>query len=59
MQSPRPILLSGFLQQQSGQTRSGLPWLAQIPLFKPLLSTGQIYNRDYELVFILNPRILP
>ncbi len=57
MKSPRPVLLSGFLQQQSGESSAGLPWLSQIPIFKPLFSSGQINNRDYELVFILYPRI--
>ena len=57
LQKPRPIFLSGFLQQQSGGSQSGLPWLSQIPIFKPLFSSGQIYNRDYELIFILYPRI--
>lgn len=55
MKTPQPILLSGFLQQQQGQSRSGLPWLQQIPVFSPLFSEGQIYNNDYELVFILIP----
>ncbi len=57
MKSPHPVLLSGFLQQQSGESSAGLPWLSQIPIFKPLFSSGQINNRDYELVFILFPRI--
>lgn len=57
MVSPRPVLLSGFLQQGSEQARSGLPWLSQIPVFSPLFSTGQIHNTEYELVFILMPRL--
>ncbi len=56
MEKPRPILLSGFFQKGSEQARSGLPWLAQIPLFSPLFSTGQIHNTEYELVFVLLPR---
>jgi hypothetical protein len=55
LQRPQPILLAGFLRSQQGQARSGLPWLAQIPLLQPLFSNGQIYNRDYELVFLLFP----
>ncbi len=58
MNSPRPILLSGFSQNQSGESTAGLPWLSQIPILKPLFSNGQIYNRDYELIFILYPKIL-
>ncbi len=56
MERPRPIFISGFLQQNQGKSRSGLPWLQQIPLFSPLFSSGQIYNDDFELVFILVPQ---
>jgi pilus assembly protein CpaC len=55
MKEPTPILLSGFLRQDQGDSRSGLPWLQQIPIFKPLFSTGAIYNNELELVFILVP----
>lgn len=55
MKKPQPILLSGFLRQDRGQRRSGLPWLQQIPIFKPLFSEGAIYDNELELVFILIP----
>ncbi len=55
MKKVSPFLLSGFFQQDQGDSRSGLPWLQQIPLFKPLFSSGQIYNNELELVFILVP----
>lgn len=55
LQKPSPILLSGFLRQDSGDDSSGLPWLKQIPIFKPLFATGQVFNSELELVFILVP----
>lgn len=56
MKSPRPFLISGFLQQSYQNSRSGLPWLQNIPLLSPLFANGQIYRDDYELVFIMVPR---
>lgn len=55
MEKPQPILLSGFLRQDQANSRSGLPWLQQIPIFKPLFATGNIHNHELELVFILIP----
>lgn len=55
LKKPGPIFLSGLHKSVSSNGRSGLPWLQQIPLFKPLFSTGQIYDDSYELVFILAP----
>lgn len=55
MAKPQPILLSGFLRQDRGNNLSGLPWLQQIPIFKPLFSTGNVYDSELELVFILIP----
>lgn len=58
LKEAKPILLSGFLRSNSAKGRQGLPWLQQIPIFKPLFSTGEIYNSELELVFILVPKIL-
>lgn len=55
LQKPSPILLSGFLRQDQGDDSTGLPWLKQIPIFKPLFSSGQVFNSELELVFILVP----
>lgn len=55
MKRPTPILLSGFLKQQKSSNNQGLPWLSQIPVFKPLFSSGQIYDNESELLFILVP----
>ena len=55
LESPRPILLSGLIKQTQSQGRVGLPWLQQIPIFKPLFSNSQIYDDNYELLFILIP----
>lgn len=55
LKSPQPILISGFLKEEIGRGSSGLPWLQQIPIFKPLFSTQQIFNDELDLVFILVP----
>jgi len=55
LKTPKPIVLSGFSRQDSGKNNQGLPWLRQIPLLRSLFSSGQIYNSEMELVFILLP----
>ncbi len=55
LKRPQPILVSGFLKEEMGRGASGLPWLQQIPIFKPLFSTQQIFNDELDLVFILVP----
>ena len=55
LKTPKPIILSGFSRQDSGKNNQGLPWLKQIPLLKPLFSSGQIHNSKMDLAFILLP----
>ena len=57
MREAHPFLLSGFFQQMKQQGDSGLPWLRQIPILSPLFSSGQIYNNEFELIFILVPKV--
>ena len=58
MAEPRPFLISGLIEQIHQDGNSGLPWLSQIPIFKSLFSSRQIYNDEYELVFILLPKVM-
>ena len=57
MKKAKPFFLSGFLQHMNQNGKQGLPWLSQIPLFSSLFSNKQIFNNDYELIFILVPEI--
>lgn len=54
-----PIVLSGFLQKDQSEGRSGLPWLQQIPIFAPLFSSGKIHEANSEIFFVLYPEIEP
>ncbi|MCJ8276583.1 MAG: hypothetical protein HRT44_08890 [Bdellovibrionales bacterium] len=55
LDKPQPIILTGLIGLEEGQSRQGLAWLSQIPLLEPLFSTGEFYDNEYELVFILTP----
>jgi len=51
-------ILGGILENQQTRSLSGIPGLAQIPLFRYLFSTEQVENKDNEIVFILIPHIV-
>jgi general secretion pathway protein D len=51
-------LLGGMFEDQQTKSLSGIPGLAQIPLFKYLFSQTNIDHRQNELVFMLLPHIV-
>ena len=51
-------ILGGILEDQQTKALSGIPGLAQIPLFKYLFSSTQTENKTNEIVFILIPHIV-
>src|SRR5271157_1716824 len=51
-------ILGGILENTETRTLSGIPGLAQIPLFHYLFSTEQKEVRDNEIVFVLIPHIV-
>ena len=55
---PKPILLSGLFRKEWGESRQGLPLLAQIPIFRHLFSSEAESDTETELVFIVHPEIV-
>src|SRR5271157_1077002 len=51
-------ILGGILESLQTKSLSGIPGLAQIPLFHYLFSTEQKEVRDNEIVFVLIPHIV-
>jgi len=51
-------IIGGILEDQQTRNLSGIPGLANIPLFRYLFSTEQKENNQNEIVFILIPHII-
>ncbi len=51
-------ILGGILESLQTKSLTGIPGLAQIPLFKYLFSTEQKEVKDNEIVFVLIPHIV-
>jgi pilus assembly protein CpaC len=55
----KPLLLSGLLQEDLQETRSGLPGLSEIPILGKLFASEDYQNKRSELVAILLPHLSP
>ena len=51
------IVLGGLVEQQQTRSRSGLPWLAQLPLIGFLFGTQNDTDSRRELLVILTPTV--
>lgn len=52
------IALGGLMQDQASRTRSGIPWLSDIPVLGWLLGSLNNQTQRKELLVLLNPRIV-
>ncbi len=51
-------LLGGILEQQEARTKSGTPFLGQIPLLRYLFSSEKVDHINNEIVFLLVPHVV-
>ncbi len=57
-QDGQTLVLGGLIQENKGQTRSGLPFLSQIPILGYLFGyTDNTFNRS-EIILLLTPRVV-
>ncbi|MEO8803304.1 MAG: hypothetical protein ABI304_08270, partial [Rudaea sp.] len=58
VQSGQTVLLGGMIQDQSSDSKSGVPFLSKIPLLGNLFSdTGKQHTRT-ELIVLITPRVV-
>ncbi|PVY58121.1 MULTISPECIES: type II secretion system secretin GspD [unclassified Simplicispira] len=58
VRSGEPIVLGGMIRENETNGRSGVPGLADIPLFGALFSTSSIKRERTELLVLMTPRAL-
>ncbi len=51
-------LLGGILEQQESRTKSGTPFLGQIPLLRYFFSSEKVDHINNEIVFLLIPHVV-
>jgi general secretion pathway protein D len=51
-------LMMGFLQDDTTETRGGIPGLVDLPFLSPLFSSGNTNTRKNEIVFSITPRVV-
>ena len=53
------IILGGFIANQKSTTRSGVPFLKDIPLLGALFRSSGDSNQRVELIILMRPTVLP
>jgi pilus assembly protein CpaC len=54
----RTIALSGLIKKDSGKSRSGLPFLSDLPVLGPLFSSRDFHEDRTELVVFVTPEVI-
>jgi pilus assembly protein CpaC len=55
-QAGETIAIAGLVSRERGRDRSGIPWLAGIPVLGGLFRTSRQLERETELVVLITPR---
>lgn len=53
----RTVALSGLLRQELGESRSGLPWLSEVPVLSRLFSSQSFLKHQTELIIFVTPEV--
>jgi general secretion pathway protein D len=53
------IVMGGFIQNNKGETKSGIPYLMNIPLLGKLFSSTSTTGQRRELLIMIHPTVLP
>ena len=59
LRRPRTIALSGLFKHETGNSTSGLPGLARIPILGKLFGSEDWMDHKTELVIFVTPEVLP
>ena len=57
VQDGETIVLGGLIRESDNQTRSGVPWLMEIPFFGQAFRSDSTTTRRTELLIFITPRI--
>jgi len=58
VQSGDTVVLGGLISDQESKTRSGLPFLSQLPIVGALFGQTSVGDRRTELVMLITPRLV-
>ena len=58
VQSGETIVLGGLINEKNDYTKSGIPFLHEIPLIGPLFGSTEKNKRKTELVLLITPRVV-
>ena len=58
VQSGQTVLLGGLIQQQDGNTDSGIPGLNRVPVLGRLFGTTNRNRTRTELIVLITPRVI-
>ena len=58
IQSGETVVLGGLIEQNQDRSRTGIPFLSDIPLLGNLFSGTEITKRRTELIVLLTPRVI-
>jgi len=53
------VLLGGFIRNSDQKSKSGVPWLKDIPVLGPLFSSRSNTKERKELIVLMRPTVLP
>ena len=59
VQSGQTILLGGLIEETSGKSSSGLPFLSQIPVLGAIFGEQKRNDNRQELVMLITPTLIP
>ena len=57
--SGQTILLGGLIEETSGKSSTGLPFISQIPVLGALFGEQNTNNNRQELVMLITPTLIP
>ena len=52
------VVIGGIIQQESSQSKKGIPWLQDIPLISPLFTNKSDSTKRTELVIAITPHVV-
>ncbi|MBI4431260.1 MAG: pilus assembly protein N-terminal domain-containing protein [Candidatus Omnitrophica bacterium] len=58
LRDKQTLVIGGFISKRTNDTRTSVPFLAQIPGIGKMFRSGDLETREHELIFIITPHVI-